>query len=241
MKSDGGFMISVSKKKQFFTAKNISYIAVLVALVVVLQCFGGNIKIAGLSLNLALVPIALGAILFGPTLGSVLGLICGFIILIYGVTGNEPFTFYLFSQNPVMTILLCLVKTTLAGFAAGWAYKLIAKKNKWIAVFVSSALVPIVNTGVFAIGCFIILDTVVAYLNAVGLDTTGLSAFYIVFVIVITWNFFIELLTSLVLAPAVATVTRVVERQIKRNSAKVTASGQDGTDTETKSNYDNMS
>ncbi|MGN0817966.1 MAG: ECF transporter S component [Candidatus Coproplasma sp.] len=213
-------MIGVSKKKQFFTAKNISYIAVLVALVVVLQCFGGYIKIAGLSLNLALVPIALGAILFGPLLGSVLGLICGLIILIYGVTGNEPFTFYLFSQSPVMTVLLCLVKTTVAGCAAGWAYRLIAKKNKWVAVFVASALVPIVNTGIFAIGCFIILDTVVSYLNVLGLDTTGMSAFYIVFVVVITWNFFIELLTSLVLAPAVETVTRVVEKQINFNSKK---------------------
>ncbi|MGN0814165.1 MAG: ECF transporter S component [Candidatus Coproplasma sp.] len=220
-------MIGVSKKKQFFTAKNISYIAVLVALVVVLQCFGGYIKIAGLSLNLALVPIALGAILFGPLLGSTLGLICGFVILMYGVTGNEPFTFYLFSQSPVMTVLLCLVKTTVAGCAAGWAYKLISKKNKWIAVFVASALVPVVNTGVFAIGCFIILDTVVGYLSAVGLDTTGMSAFYIVFVVVITWNFFIELLTSLILAPAVATVTRVVEKQIKVNSKNTRAIDED--------------
>lgn len=207
-------MDGVSSKKQFFTAKNISYIAVLVALVVVLQIFGGNIKIAGLSLNLALVPIALGAILFGPLMGSILGLICGLIVMIYGVTGNEPFTFFIFSQSPFMTVLLCLVKTTLAGCAAGWAYKLIAKKNKWIAVFVASALVPIVNTGIFAIGCFIILDSIVAYLNGLGLDTTGMSAAYIVFVVVITWNFFIELLTSLVLAPAVATVTRVVEKQI---------------------------
>lgn len=213
-------MINVSKKKQFYTAKNISYIAVLVALVVVLQIFGGNIKIAGLSLNLALVPIALGAILFGPALGSVLGFICGLIVLIYGLTGNEPFTFYLFSQNPVITVLLCLVKTTAAGCIAGWAYRLIQKKNKWAAVFVASALVPFVNTGIFAIGCFIILDTIISFLNAAEIDTAGMNAFYIVFVVVITWNFFIELLTSLILAPAVATVTRVVEKQIGAVNSK---------------------
>lgn len=223
-------MNCVSKKKQFFTAKNVSYIAVLVALVVVLQCFGGNIKIAGLSLNLALVPIALGAILFGPLLGSVLGFICGLIVLIYGVTGNEAFTFYLFSQSPVITILLCLVKTTLAGCAAGWAYRLIANKNKWVAVFVASALVPIVNTGIFAIGCFTILDSIIGYLNNVGLDTTGRSAFYIVFVIVIALNFFTELLTSLILAPAVAIVTRVVEKQNASNSAKRIDLVEDGED-----------
>ncbi len=214
-------MENVSVKKQkLFTAKNISYIAVLVALVVVLQIFGGNIKIAGLSLNLALVPIALGAILFGPLLGSVLGFICGFIILMYGVTGAEPFTFYLFSANPFATIVLCLAKTTVAGAVAGWVYRLIAKKNRVVAVFVASALVPIVNTGIFAIGCFIIYDTVVGYLATLGFDATGLNAVYVVFVIVITVNFFVELLTSFVLAPAVATVTKVVEKQIVKNSAK---------------------
>ena len=124
-------------KRSFFTAKNISYLAVLVALVAVLQCFGGNIKIAGLSLNLALVPIALGAILFGPLVGSILGFICGLIVTIYGVSGSEPFTFFLFGQSPVITVLLCLVKTTAAGAVAGWIYRLIAKKSKIAAVFVA--------------------------------------------------------------------------------------------------------
>ncbi len=208
------------KKQKLFTAKNISYVAVLVALVVVLQIFGGNIKIAGLSLNLALVPIALGAILFGPLLGATLGLICGFIIMIYGVTGVEPFTFYLFGYSPVITVLLCLVKTTAAGAVAGWVYRLISKKNRVVAVFVASALVPIVNTGIFAIGCFVIYDTISSYLLSLGLDYSGANPFYVVFVVVITVNFFIELLTSFILAPAVATVTRVVEKQIERNIGK---------------------
>lgn len=213
-------MEKVSSMKQFFTAKNIAYIAVLIALVVVLQIFGGYITIAGLSLNLALVPIALGAILFGPLVGSLLGFICGLIIFIYGVTGQEAFTFYIFGLNPVITTLLCFVKTTVAGAVAGWAYRLISKKNRWVAVFIASALVPIVNTGIFAIGSFFILDSIKAYLTELGLDLTGMSAAYIVFVVVITWNFFIEMLTSLILAPAVSTVTRVVEKQIVVNNRK---------------------
>ena len=210
-------MLKVSEMKRFFTARNIAYIAVLVALVVVLQVFGGYLTIAGLSLNLALIPIILGAILFGPLWGAVLGFICGLIIFIYGVTGQEAFTFYIFGVNPVVTTILCFIKTTVAGLVAGFVYRPIAKKNKIVAVFVASALVPIINTGIFAVGCFIILDTIVAYLKNVGLDTTGMSAGYIVFAVVITWNFFIELLTSLILAPAVATVTRVVEQQLSKN------------------------
>lgn len=228
------------KKTTFFTAKNISYFAVLVALVVVLQIFGGNIKIAGLSLNLALVPIALGAILFGPAAGAILGFICGFIIMIYGVTGAEPFTFYIFGLSPVVTIIMCLAKTTAAGAIAGWVYRLIAKKNKIVAVFVTSALVPIINTGIFAIGCFVILDDILSYLATLGLDLSGANAFYVVFVVVITWNFFIELLTSLLLAPAVATVTRIVEKQIAKNSKKKKVNTQTSADV-TENNNDNLS
>ncbi|MCD8372818.1 MAG: hypothetical protein LUD27_05920, partial [Clostridia bacterium] len=178
------------------------------------------IQIAGLSLNLALVPIALGAILFGPAGGALLGLICGFIVTMYGVTGAEGFTFYLFNASPLATVLICLVKTTAAGAVAGAAYWLIAKKNKVVAVFVTSALVPIVNTGIFAIGCFIIYDDILSYLSMYGLDYSAENAFYVIFVVVITWNFFIELLTSLLLAPAVATVTRIVEKQIVKNNKK---------------------
>ena len=232
------FMDGVSKKKQFFTAKNVSYLAVLTALVIVLQIWGGQIKIAGLSLNLALVPIALGAILFGPIVGSALGLICGIIILIFGVTGSEPFTFFIFSQNPVMTVILCLVKTTAAGAVAGFIYKLIAKKSKIAAVFVASALVPIVNTGIFAIGCFIIYNDIVSFLVNAGMDLTGLSAAYVVFVVVITWNFFIELLTSLLLAPAVATVTRVVEKQITKKTKKESVKAEEA---EEEQSNDNLS
>lgn len=209
-------MENVSVKKQFFTAKNVSYLAVLVALVVVLQIFGGYIQIGGVSLNLALVPIALGAILFGALWGALLGFVCGLIVLIYGVGGLEPFTAYLFGVSPVMTVLICLIKTTVAGAVAGWVYRLVAKKSKWAAVFVASALVPFCNTGLFAVGCFFILDEIIAYLAGAGLDTEGMSAAYIVFVVVITWHFFIELLTSFLLAPAVATVTRVMEKQINK-------------------------
>lgn len=214
-------MQKVSAMKQFFTAKNISYIAVLVALVVVLQVFGGYITIGGVSLNLALVPIILGAVLFGPYMGALLGFICGLIIFIYGATGQEPFTFYIFNINPAMTTILCILKTTVAGLVAGFAYRWIAKKNRIAAVFVASFLVPTLNTGIFAVGCFIMLDTIVAYLEGLGLSTAGMSAGYIVFAVVITWNFFIELLTSMVLAPAVSTITRVVEKQIVKNKKKV--------------------
>ena len=56
-------------KKELFSARNLSYTAVLLALVIVLQAVGGTISIGVVQLNFTLVPIVLGAILFGPVMG----------------------------------------------------------------------------------------------------------------------------------------------------------------------------
>ena len=55
------------KVKDFFSARNIAYLAVLSALVIVLQLWGSAIQIglAGLNLSFVLIPITLGAIILG--------------------------------------------------------------------------------------------------------------------------------------------------------------------------------
>ena len=55
------------------SAKQITGIAVLLALVIVLQSLGGTIVIGAVQLNFTLIPIVLGAILFGPLVGAFLG------------------------------------------------------------------------------------------------------------------------------------------------------------------------
>jgi len=75
-------------EKRFFSARNIVYLAVLLALVVVLQAVGGTIPIGVVSLNFTLVPIALGAILFGAGGGAFLGFACGIVVLIQVILGG---------------------------------------------------------------------------------------------------------------------------------------------------------
>ena len=55
----------VIMKKLNLSAKTITGLAVLTALVIVLQTFGGAIVIGPVQLNFTLIPIVLGAILFG--------------------------------------------------------------------------------------------------------------------------------------------------------------------------------
>ncbi len=212
------------EKKKFFSAKNIAYFAVLLALVVVLQCCGGFIKIGGTSLSFVLVPIVLGGILLGPLAGGLLGFIFGFIVLMYGVSGADPFTGYLLTNSPVMTVLICLVKGVLAGIIPALIYKLIAKKNTLIAVVVAGLLTPIINTGIFILGCLIISGTLTGWMEYAvsnGWMEATVAVPYYLFVGCAGVNFIVEFAINVVLAPAIHRVVIVVEKQIGKKKKAV--------------------
>lgn len=64
----------MSVKEKYFSAKRITGLAVLLALVVVLQAALGTISIGAVQLNFSLIPIVLGAVLYGAVAGGLLGL-----------------------------------------------------------------------------------------------------------------------------------------------------------------------
>ena len=88
------------KKQAFFSARNIAYLAVLVALVIVLQLFASAIPMFGITLNFSLIPIVLAGILFGMWGGGFLGLVSGVItFLVTAVMGREPSTVFCFRPS----------------------------------------------------------------------------------------------------------------------------------------------
>ncbi|MDE6356865.1 MAG: ECF transporter S component [Clostridia bacterium] len=209
------------EKKQFFSARNITFLAVLTALVVVLQLFGSYIKIGSTPISFVLVPIILGGMLLGIWAGLFLGLLFGFMVLMTAIAGFDPFTLALLQMNPVMTVILCLLKGGAAGFVSAILFKIVKTKNKYAAIFVAAVAAPVINTGIFVGGGFIIVDTIKEVFNSFGTDLTGVSPIYIIFVLCVGVNFFIELAVNLICAPALYTVENVVENQIlKKNSAK---------------------
>lgn len=201
--------------KQRFSAKNITYFAILVALEVVLQLWGSSISIGGgATLNFSLIPIVLGAMLLGPLVGGLLGLVCGIMVLVAVIQGlNGAVFLYLFNEQPVVISLICLLKTTAAGVVAGFIYKALSKKSKRAAVIVSTLSAPIVNTGLFVIGCMVMPGTLQAAITQLGIS--GYSSIYaLIFIGFVGFNFFIEFGINLVLAPGLYTVVKVVEKQI---------------------------
>ena len=197
------------KRKDFFSAKRITGIAVLLALVIVLQAFGGPIAIGAVQLNFTLIPIVLGAILYGPLIGAFLGFACGVVVLIQVIMGMVPFYVLIWTNDPVVTTLTCIVKTTVAGLVSGLLYQWLSKKNGLVAVFVASGIVPVINTLLFIIGCLLMTDSV--YVMAGEQNV-------LVFILVgiVTFNFFIEFAVNLIVAPALRRVIEIIDKQFAR-------------------------
>lgn len=186
--------------------------ALLTAVIMALHFSGVAIPAFGTKISLVLIPIALGAMLLGPTAGAVLGFIYGMTVFVsLGVLHMDPFTAFLFDHNPVATFLICTVKSTAAGLVAGLVYRALSRKSSLLAVFVASALVPTINTGVFVIGCFTIYNTISQV--AAG---SGYSAVYFILIICAGANYALELAINLIFSPALERITRILSKRIRR-------------------------
>ena len=195
------------EKNNFFSAKRVTGMAVLLALVLVLHIFGGSITIGAVQLNFTLIPIVLGAMFYGPIVGGILGLSCGVVVLVQVIMGLVPFYTLIWTNDPVVTTLTCLVKTTAAGVLAGFVFDWLSKKNAILAVFVASAIVPIVNTTLFVIGCLFMTGSVYGMAGEQ-------NVLVFILVSIVTFNFFIELAVNMVVAPALHTVYKVLKKTV---------------------------
>ncbi len=183
--------------------------ALLASLVIVLQ-FAGSIPLGIFTVTLTLVPIMLGAILYGPATGALLGGVFGAAVSIQVVTGLAgAMSTQMFVLAPVITIVICMLKGILAGLGAGWVFKLFQNaKNKTLGVFLSAFSCPIINTGIFVAALFLFYyDLMVSY----AADNQYAGAFAFVFIAVVGWNFVIEFLINVALMPLVLRLMKILK------------------------------
>ena len=176
-------------------------ISILTAMVVILQLLSSFIKFGPFSATLALIPLIMGAIIYGPLVGTILGLTMGVVIL---ATDAQAF----FVVNPFFTILLCLVKTAVAGLVSGYIYKALAKKNKHLGIILAALAAPIVNTGLFALG------TIAFFYNTLVEWAGGSNALSYLFLTMIGFNFLIEFSLNAILSPTFIYLTNVLNKNI---------------------------
>ena len=183
--------------------KTIVGIGLFTAIVVVLQLLGGGIRFGIFSISLVLVPIVVGAAIYGWQAGAWLGFAFGLTVLISGDAGA------FLAVDPLATVLVVLVKGTMCGLIAGIMYKLLEKCNKVLAVIVSGVVCPVVNTGIFLLGCqLFFLPTISEWAAMYGYQDAGT---YMIFGLA-GINFLVELLTNIVLAPVIVQLIKQGKR-----------------------------
>lgn len=180
--------------------KSMVGVGLFTAIVVVLQFLGGGIRFGMFSISLVLVPIVVGAALYGFKSGAWLGFAFGAAVLLSG----DAAAFLVI--DPMATVLVVLVKGAACGFAAGLVYQLLAKINGRVAVFAAAIICPIVNTGVFLLGCrFFFLETVAEWGAAMGYENVAAYMFLGLAGV----NFLIEMGVNILLAPVIVRLIHI--------------------------------
>lgn len=127
----------------------LTVLAVLSAIVAIVSFI--PLKTMGLEITFSMVPIAVGAILYGPLAGAVLGGVFGIVSFIQ-CFGYSPFGAMLLSESWFYTFLVCVPTRFLAGFITGAVCLVMKKGNKAVNElrFVVGALIaPLLNTVLF--------------------------------------------------------------------------------------------
>ena len=190
-------------KQRTATAK-LALGAVLTALVIVLQYLGSFIKFGTFSISLVLIPIVIGAATCGPMISTWLGLVFSVMVFISGDAA-------LFLSIDVFgTIVTVLLKGIACGLVAGLAYRALENKNRYVAVIVAAIVCPLVNTGVFLIGCFLFFfETIKAW----GIDSGFTNVFAYMIVGLVGGNFLFEMAFNIVLSPTVVRVLSIIKKK----------------------------
>ena len=176
---------------------NIALTALFAAIVFVLSLVGGMIKIGAFSITIVLIPIIIGGIYIGPAAGALLGFIFGLTVFL-----TDADAAYLMTVNRFYTFVGCVVRATLAGWIPALLYRLIYKKSKkpFAASIVASVTGPIVNTGLFAL-CLV---TMFGGQYEADASAAGQSVVLYVLLGMLTVNFLIEFISTVVLCPAIS-------------------------------------
>ena len=187
------------------STRTLTGVAIFTAIVVILQFLGAFVRFGPFSISLVLIPIVVGAALYGVWAGAWLGFVFGVVVLLSGDAGA------FLAVNVLGTILTVLLKGTLCGLCAGLVYKALSK-HELPAVVAAAVTAPVVNTGVFLLGCLLFfMPTITAWGQAAGFENVGK---YMVLGLA-GGNFLFELLFNIVLSPVIVRLIKIGKKEIR--------------------------
>ena len=188
-------MSKTSEKTRMLTVMGI-----LTAIVVVMQAMAIGIRLGTFSVALVIVPIVVGAALYGWKAGAWLGFVFSFVVMF---TDTGAFM----AINPVGTVITVMLKGTLAGVAAALVYRLLEKKNVWLATVAAALAAQLVNKALFLLGCVVFfLPTIREWAAGAGFDNVVVYLFFGLTGL----NFLVETPVNILLSTVIVRVLDVV-------------------------------
>lgn len=212
----------------------------LTALVAVVYFLTMGITVGPFNITFALIPIVVGAALYGWAAGGWLGLVFGAMVLFTG--GANAFLVI----NVPGTIITVLVKGAASGIvpglifkafdkhdhrlasvlsksvdsaldsgkkelAPGLIYSTLSKRSRLPATVCAAAAAPIVNTGIFLLGCLaFFMGTISEWAAGAGIESAGV---YMVTAFVGV-NFLVELGTNLLLSSVIVRIVDIAKNKL---------------------------
>lgn len=179
----------------------ITFLAILVAVTAVLQTLAAvfPIKVFGLSISLVMIPIAVAAYYFGFLGGAVVGGAFGLTVLMHCILGLDPTGAMLFGINAFYTVLATVGRGVLVGVLTALAARIASKLRSSLGGYIiTSAVAPIANTGIFVVLFALLFNPTLQSFAA----SEGQSAFAFLILTMVGINFLFELLTTVLLTPA---------------------------------------
>lgn len=124
-----------------FSTRQLSIIGMLSAVSIMLGVTGlGFIPIPPIKATIMHVPVIIGAVLEGPVVGSMIGLIFGIFSVIQAVTAPTPVSFAFI--NPLVSVL----PRVLIGITAYYSYKVFQNRFKNLGVMLAGLVGSLTNT-----------------------------------------------------------------------------------------------
>lgn len=174
-------------------------VALMSAIVVVLQLLGSFIKFGPVSISLVLIPIVVGAAMYGPIAGAILGGVFGVVVLC------QPDTAFFYGVSVFGTVLTVMVKGVLCGWLSGLIYRALSGKNEVVSVILAAIACPVVNTGIFFLGCRLFFWEAIA-------EAGGGNALVYIVTVMIGFNFLAELGANIICSPVIVRIIHAVRR-----------------------------
>ena len=201
-------MTKTKTKQQSKTFKIVG-LGILTAIIIVLQVVTTYFPTKPFAITLALIPIVIGAALFGKGAGAYLGAVFSAVVVVMCIIGADLGGAMIFNANPVLCVIMCMLKGTAAGFVAGLVYNLIAKKNQILGAVAAAFCAPIVNTGIFIIGTLLFFrETLQSWAGE-----TDILCFAVIGLTGV--NFLVELGVNMVLAPVIVRIINAIRKSSK--------------------------